>query len=80
MFDAQLYRDKAEVERWKERDPIKRFSEWATASGLLHREDTVLLETGASAEVDAAVSFAEAGAWEPVEDLGRYTLMDAVPS
>jgi pyruvate dehydrogenase E1 component alpha subunit len=80
MFDAQLYRDKAEVERWRERDPIKRFGEWAVASGLLHNEDVAILEKKAAAEVEAAVAFAEGGAWEPVADLSRYTLMDAVPT
>jgi pyruvate dehydrogenase E1 component alpha subunit len=80
MFDAQLYRDKAEVERWKERDPIKRFSDWAVASGLLHKEDVQMLEKQAATEVDAAVAFAEAGPWEPVGELCRYTLMDAVPT
>ena len=79
MFDAQLYRDKAEVERWKERDPIKRFGEWAVASGLLHKSDTSALERDATAEVEAAVAFAEGGPWEPVSELSRYTLMDAVP-
>ncbi|MBY0320856.1 MAG: pyruvate dehydrogenase (acetyl-transferring) E1 component subunit alpha [Reyranella sp.] len=80
MFDAQLYRDKSEVERWRERDPIKRFGEWAVASGLLHNEDIGTLEKMASAEVEAAVAFAEGGTWEPVGDLCRYTLMDAVPT
>jgi pyruvate dehydrogenase E1 component subunit alpha len=79
MFDAQLYRDKAEVERWKERDPIKRFGEWAVASGLLHKSDISALERDAMAEVEAAVAFAESGPWEPVSELSRYTLMDAVP-
>jgi pyruvate dehydrogenase E1 component alpha subunit len=79
MFDAQLYRDKAEVERWKERDPIKRFGEWAVASGLLHKSDISALERDATAEVEAAVAFAESGPWEPVSELSRYTLMDAVP-
>jgi TPP-dependent pyruvate/acetoin dehydrogenase alpha subunit len=80
MFDAQLYRDKAEIERWKERDPIKRFGDWAVASGLLHKEEVQMLEKQASTEVEAAVAFAEAGAWEPVADLCRYTLMDAAPT
>ncbi len=80
MFDAQLYRDRAEIERWKERDPIRRFGDWAVASGLLHAADVEVLREAASAEVDAAVAFAEAGAWEPVEDLCRHTLMDAVPA
>jgi len=80
MFDAQLYRDKAEVERWRERDPIKRFGDWAVACGLLHGEDIAELARKAAAEVDAAVAFAEEGAWEPVADLCRYTLMDSVPT
>ena len=80
MFDAQLYRDKAEVERWKERDPIKRFGEWTVACGLLHESDVRALEKEAAAEVEAAVAFAEQGAWEPVADLGRYVLMDKVPA
>jgi pyruvate dehydrogenase E1 component alpha subunit len=79
MFDAQLYRDRAEVERWKERDPIKRFGEWAVASSLLHKTDISTLERDTAAEVEAAVAFAESGPWEPISELGRYTLMDAVP-
>ena len=80
MFDAQLYRDKAEVERWKERDPIRRFGEWAVSSGLLHKDDVASLEKDAGSEVEKAVAFAEEGAWEPVSDLAKYVLMDRVPS
>jgi pyruvate dehydrogenase E1 component alpha subunit len=80
MFDAQLYRDKAEVERWKERDPILRFGDWAVACGLLHKNDVEALQRDAAAEVEAAVAFAEAAAWEPVADLARFTLMDEVPA
>ncbi|MBS0519220.1 MAG: pyruvate dehydrogenase (acetyl-transferring) E1 component subunit alpha [Proteobacteria bacterium] len=80
MFDAQLYRDKAEIERWKERDPIRRFGEWAVASSLLHKDDIAALEKEAASEVDAAVAFAEAGPWEPVGDLSKFVLMDKVPA
>jgi pyruvate dehydrogenase E1 component alpha subunit len=80
MFDAQLYRSKDEVERWKERDPIRRFRDWAQSSGLLHDSDVKSLEEAAVAEVDAAVAFAEAAAWEPVADLEKYVLMDEVPA
>ena len=80
MFDAQLYRSKEEIERWKERDPIKRFSSWALAAGLLHDSDVKALEAAATAEVDAAVAFAEAAAWEPLADLEKYVLMDEVPA
>lgn len=80
MFDAQLYRDKSEVERWKERDPIKRFGEWSVSAGLLHQTDIAGLEKAAAIEVDAAVAFAEAGSWEPVGDLQKFVLMDKVPA
>ena len=72
MFDAQLYRDKAEVEAWKHRDPIDRFMKWAISTGGLHEKDVAAAETQVAAEVEAAVAFAEAGSWEPVADLTRH--------
>lgn len=69
MFDPQLYRDKAEVERWQDKDPIKRFQEWAIAAGELHDADVVSIQADVTHVVDAAVAFAEAGTWEPVSDL-----------
>ena len=69
MFDPELYRDKAEVEAWKARDPIRRFADWLNAMGTLHPGEMEELERTIAAEVDEAVAFAEAGSWEPVEDL-----------
>jgi pyruvate dehydrogenase E1 component alpha subunit len=69
MFDPELYRDKAEVEAWKARDPIRRFADWLNAMGTLHPGEMEELERAIAAEVDEAVAFAEAGSWEPVEDL-----------
>jgi pyruvate dehydrogenase E1 component alpha subunit len=69
MFDPQLYRDKAEVERWQEKDPVKRFRDWALAAGEVHDDDVVTIEQEVAAVVAAAVTFAEAGTWEPVSDL-----------
>lgn len=71
MFDAQLYRDKQEVEEWKERGPIVSFVARLRDAGLLADEDLNRLEAEVAAEVADAVSFAEAGTWEPVEDLLR---------
>jgi pyruvate dehydrogenase E1 component beta subunit/2-oxoisovalerate dehydrogenase E1 component len=72
MFDAQHYREKAEVEAWRARDPIVRFQDWAIASGLAHPEDIERIRAEVAAEIGAAVAAAEAGTWEPVEDLTRY--------
>jgi pyruvate dehydrogenase E1 component alpha subunit len=71
MFDPELYRDKAEVEHWKRRDPIRMLTERLTATGALDAAGLADLDAVATAEVDRAVRFAEAGTWEPVEDLTR---------
>jgi pyruvate dehydrogenase E1 component alpha subunit len=72
MFDAQLYRDKAEVERWKAKGPLKRFVAWLEENAMLHPDDLPGLEREVAAEIEAAVAFAEAGSWEPVGDLARH--------
>lgn len=74
MFDAQLYRDKAEVEDWRKRGPIVRFRSWLLEAGLIREEEVAAIEAGIRAEIAAAVKFAEAGSWEPAEDLARHVL------
>jgi pyruvate dehydrogenase E1 component alpha subunit len=71
MFDPELYRSKAEVEEWKKRCPIENFARATRTAGLLGDEDFAAIEREVAAEVDAAVAFAEAGTWEPLEDLTR---------
>jgi pyruvate dehydrogenase E1 component alpha subunit len=72
MFDAQLYREKSEVEEWKKRDPIPNFAARLRAEGLLDDAALAGLESVADAEVARAVEFAEAGTWEPIEQLARH--------
>ncbi len=69
MFDAELYRDKSEVERWKQRDPITTFTAWLREQGFATDALMAALQGSVSDEVDQAVQFAEAGDWEPVADL-----------
>jgi len=71
MFDAQLYRDKAEIEQWREKGPVVRFTNWLRQSGNLHESDLAAIEADIAAEIDAAVAFAEAGTWEPADQLTR---------
>jgi pyruvate dehydrogenase E1 component alpha subunit len=73
MFDAQLYRDKAEVEAWRHKDPIVRFQGWLETNRMIHADDLARIEAEVAAEIAGAVAFAEAGAWEPVEQLTRFT-------
>ncbi len=79
MFDAQAYRSKQEVETWRGRDPIRHLQDWVLQSGTMHSDEIAAIEATIAAEVEAAVAFAEAGTWEPVEALEQFTLMDRVP-
>ena len=79
MFDAELYRDKAEVERWKEHGPIATFVAALREARLLDDTDVARLEAAVERELAAAVAFAEAATFEDVTDLARdvYTLETA---
>jgi len=76
MYDPDLYRPKGEVERWKERDPLALFEAALRAAGLVDGDDLAVIESEVTAELDAAVAFAEAAPLEPVDDLGRFVLTE----
>lgn len=79
MFDAQSYRSKEEVERWKERDPVVRLRDWLLEGHLMEPDELAAIETGIDAEIETAVAFAEAGTWESADELERFVLMDEAP-
>jgi pyruvate dehydrogenase E1 component alpha subunit len=74
MFDPELYRDKAEVEEWKQRGPLHSFSARLKAEHKLTEKEFLKFDAEAGAEVAAAVDFAEAAKFESVDDL----LMDVM--
>jgi pyruvate dehydrogenase E1 component alpha subunit len=81
MFDPQLYRDKSEVEAWRNKEPIARFQRWLQTNHMVHQDEVSRIEAEIDAEIAQAVAFAEAGTWEPVEQLTRFTYADrAVPT
>lgn len=69
MFDAELYRDKSEVEEWKKKDPINIFKTLMLSTNILSNEDIDKIELQTEQEVQRAVDFAEKGSWESVEQL-----------
>jgi pyruvate dehydrogenase E1 component alpha subunit len=71
MYDPELYRTKAEVETWKERDPIPMLAVRLRGENVLDDAALASLEADVAAEIDAAVAAAEAAPWEPVADLLR---------
>jgi pyruvate dehydrogenase E1 component alpha subunit/2-oxoisovalerate dehydrogenase E1 component len=78
-FDTELYRDKAEVEQWKLRDPISTFAALLKSQGLLDDAALEAIERDVAAEVAEATAFAEAGTWEPIEDLTRFVYSERRP-
>jgi pyruvate dehydrogenase E1 component alpha subunit len=71
MFDAELYRDKSEVEQWKKRGPVVTFVAALREARLLDDAEVARLEAAVERELAAAVAFAEAGTFEDVADLTR---------
>jgi pyruvate dehydrogenase E1 component subunit alpha len=76
MFDAQLYRDKSEIETWRQKGPIVRFQGWLKTNHMVRDDEIAQIEAEVMAEISDAVAFAEAGTWEPVEELARFTYAD----
>ncbi|MFF4025964.1 pyruvate dehydrogenase (acetyl-transferring) E1 component subunit alpha [Nocardia elegans] len=72
LYDADRYRDKAEIARWRERDPLRLLTERLRDAGELTDEDVRRYEAQADEELDAAIAAAEAAPAEPVSELTRH--------
>jgi TPP-dependent pyruvate/acetoin dehydrogenase alpha subunit len=80
MYDPELYRERAEVEEWKHRDPLILLAGRLREAGAFDADDEARLEAEVAAEIDAAVAAAEAGGWEPVDELTRFVYSEAAGS
>ncbi len=77
MYDPDRYRDKAEIEHWKQRDPLTLAEAKLRAAGQIDDEILADLETAVAAEIDDAIAFAENSGLEPIEDLTRWVYSDS---
>jgi TPP-dependent pyruvate/acetoin dehydrogenase alpha subunit len=57
--DPLNYREKEEVERWRQQDPIERVKQVIVAQGAMSAEEIAELEQRIEAQVDEAVEFAK---------------------
>ena len=71
MADPDLYRTKDEIGDWRQRDPIALLEARLREAKLIADDDVSALESDVAAELDHAVGVAEAGPFEPVEDLTK---------
>ncbi|HTD47067.1 MAG TPA: thiamine pyrophosphate-dependent dehydrogenase E1 component subunit alpha [bacterium] len=67
--DPLNYRDKAEVDAWKTKDPIDRFQRDLIAHRVLTSDEADRLAAAVTQEIDAAVAFAKASPEPEVEAL-----------
>ena len=72
MYDAELYRSKDEVRRWRERDPLVVHGDRLREEGFLDDARTQEMERSVAEVVDDAVAVAQEGTPEPVEQLARF--------
>ncbi|GGT00848.1 pyruvate dehydrogenase (acetyl-transferring) E1 component subunit alpha [Streptomyces chromofuscus] len=72
MYDPDRYRHKAEIERWKERDPISLLTDRMRENGELGDDALARIEQGITDEIDHAVEAAEQAPEEPVEHLFHH--------
>jgi pyruvate dehydrogenase E1 component alpha subunit len=79
MYDPELYREKAEVEAWKQRDPIPALEATLREGRAWDDAAREKLEREIADEIADAIAFAEAAPLEPVEDLERFVLAEAAP-
>ncbi|CAJ0771703.1 pyruvate dehydrogenase (acetyl-transferring) E1 component subunit alpha [Ralstonia chuxiongensis] len=81
MYDPDLYRQATELQAWKAIGPIHTFTARLKAEGKLTEDAFLALDAAVNAEIAEAEAFADAGTWEPVDDLLKdvYTPTGAAP-
>jgi pyruvate dehydrogenase E1 component alpha subunit len=76
MYDPDRYRDKQEIEHWRERDPIPALVAVLRGQGLLTDTDLERIEAEVAAEVEDSIAYADAGTLEDVVDLERFVVTE----
>ena len=80
MFDAELYRDKGEVEEWKKKGPLITLQKRLEELGIWDQIDVGAIESEISDIIADAVEFAENGSLEPIEELETFVYSPEVAS
>ena len=67
--DPTVYRDEAEVEAWKQKDPLERYERFLVGRGVLAEGEAAGILTELTAEVDAEIHTQEAAPRMPLRSL-----------
>ena len=79
MGDPERYRDKAEVKRWEEEDPIGIFRKYLVGKEIATEAELDQQDAEAEQVVEDAVAFAEASPEPTVEDLFKDIYVEPTP-
>ncbi len=77
--DPTRYRDPAEVEAWRAKDPIARFQRFLIRRGLLTEEQVQQIVTGLEEEINEAVREAESTPPMRPDSFFDYTMAELPP-
>jgi pyruvate dehydrogenase E1 component alpha subunit len=67
--DPEVYREREEVEEWRQKDPIESFARRCVEAGVLGEREVQQARDAAEAAVAAAVEFAEASPEPPLDTM-----------
>jgi 2-oxoisovalerate dehydrogenase E1 component alpha subunit len=70
--DDTVYRDKSEIEKARQRDPLKALQELLLESGLMTEAQDQEHRRAAKAEVDAATEAGEAASYPTTDDFAKH--------
>jgi len=72
MYDPDRYRDKAEVARWRERDPIDMLTALMREAGELSDGELASIEEKLATQIEESITAPRAAPAEPAADLARF--------
>jgi 2-oxoglutarate dehydrogenase complex dehydrogenase (E1) component-like enzyme len=67
--DPEIYREREEVEEWRQRDPIETFAKRCVEAGVLGEREVKQAREAADGTVEAAVEFADASPEPPLDTM-----------
>ena len=67
--DPEVYREREEVEEWREKDPIENFAQRCIDAGVLGEREVKQAREAADKTVEAAVEFADASPEPPLDTM-----------
>jgi pyruvate dehydrogenase E1 component alpha subunit len=77
MADPETYREKDEIERYRQRDPITAFQEQLIEAGVAERSEFEQIDREVEEQLEAAIFFADASPFPDPATLYDYVYADA---